>query len=136
MKIKRLMITGSNQSPEINDDWVTSIPLDATKDHTNEELVEIVETQYPYYVDHAMWYYVGEDYEDKANVLGKNMKLVNGAIRYGQLFNPWDTENVELVRGAAECGGNDDWLDDWRKEIAMEAGMLGGCEAYNEVMGY
>jgi len=24
----------------------------------------------------------------------------------------------------------------WRDEIAREAGMLGGCEAYNEVMGY
>ena len=26
--------------------------------------------------------------------------------------------------------------EEWRREIAMEAGMLGGCEAYNEVMGY
>jgi hypothetical protein len=27
-------------------------------------------------------------------------------------------------------------VDAHRKEIAMEAGMSGGCEAYNEVMGY
>lgn len=27
-------------------------------------------------------------------------------------------------------------MDDWRHEIAMQAGMLGGCDAYNEVMGY
>jgi hypothetical protein len=26
--------------------------------------------------------------------------------------------------------------DSWRREIAMEAGMLGGCDAFNEVMGY
>jgi hypothetical protein len=26
--------------------------------------------------------------------------------------------------------------DDWRREIAREAGMLGGIDAYNEVMGY
>jgi hypothetical protein len=25
---------------------------------------------------------------------------------------------------------------DWREEIAREAGMLGGCAAYNEVLGY
>jgi len=25
---------------------------------------------------------------------------------------------------------------EWRAEIANEAGMLGGCDAYNEVMGY
>lgn len=25
---------------------------------------------------------------------------------------------------------------DWEREIAWEAGMLGGCDAYNEVMGY
>jgi len=30
-----------------------------------------------------------------------------------------------------DCGGGDDWRD----EIAREAGMLGGVEAYNEVMG-
>lgn len=24
----------------------------------------------------------------------------------------------------------------WKQEIAMQAGMMGGCEAYNEVMGY
>jgi len=26
--------------------------------------------------------------------------------------------------------------DDWRREQAMQAGMAGGCQAYNEVMGY
>jgi hypothetical protein len=31
-------------------------------------------------------------------------------------------------------GAADD--DEWRREIAREEGMLGGCDAYNEVMGY
>jgi len=26
--------------------------------------------------------------------------------------------------------------DEWRREIAMQAGMAGGCDAYNEVMGW
>ena len=25
---------------------------------------------------------------------------------------------------------------EWRKEIAREAGMMGGCEAYNDAMGW
>ena len=25
---------------------------------------------------------------------------------------------------------------DWRREHAMQAGMMGGCEAYNDAMGY
>lgn len=25
---------------------------------------------------------------------------------------------------------------EWRREIAMQAGMMGGCDAYNEAMGY
>jgi len=26
--------------------------------------------------------------------------------------------------------------DDWKREIAMQAGMMGGVEAYNDTMGY
>jgi hypothetical protein len=26
--------------------------------------------------------------------------------------------------------------DDWRREIAMQEGMMGGCNAYNEAMGW
>ena len=31
---------------------------------------------------------------------------------------------------------DDSWQDEWRREMAMEAGMLGGCDAYNDTMGY
>ena len=30
----------------------------------------------------------------------------------------------------------DTFEDDWRREIAMEAGMAFGCDAYNDIMGY
>ena len=30
----------------------------------------------------------------------------------------------------------DDCIEEMRREMAREAGMLGGCAAYNEVMGY
>jgi len=26
--------------------------------------------------------------------------------------------------------------DDWNREIAMQAGMMGGCDAYNDACGY
>tara|TARA_R100001163_G_C4883995_1_gene80032 strand:- start:208 stop:477 length:270 start_codon:yes stop_codon:yes gene_type:complete len=30
----------------------------------------------------------------------------------------------------------EDWQEDWRREIAREEGMLGGINAYNDYMGY
>ena len=131
------MITGSNEDPAVNDDWVTSLHLNSTKDYTKKELVDFVLTNYPHYSFHAMWFYVGEEYEDIDNVMGKNMSLVNGAIRYGHLFNPWDTENIELISKEEGYKQDDNsWIEAWHREIAMEAGMTGGCDAYNEVMGY
>lgn len=136
MAIKELMITGSNEGPNVNDDWVTSIPLDAGKDYTKKELIDLVETQWPYYVDNAIWYYSGEDYKDTNNVTGKNMKLINGAVRYFHMFNPWDTDNVILIQNAEVDDVSDSFNEEWRHEVAMQAGMMGGCSAYNEVMGY
>lgn len=31
---------------------------------------------------------------------------------------------------------DDDDEDDWRRERAMQAGMAGGCDAYNDAMGW
>lgn len=31
---------------------------------------------------------------------------------------------------------DEDFEREWRRELAMEAGMLHGCDAYNEVMGW
>lgn len=129
--MKALFITGSNQSPEINDDWCHTVNLEADKEYTLAELVSLAgcgEAE-------ALWVYVGEDWEDK-NVV--ECRLVNGAVRYKQKFFPWDTNNVTLVREAIECDDEDD--DDWneycRREIAMEAGMLHGVKAYNDAMAY
>ena len=35
-----------------------------------------------------------------------------------------------------EDDDGDSWQDEWRREMAMEAVMLGGCDAYNDTMGY
>ena len=132
--IKQLMITGSNQHPEIDDDWATSIPLDATKDYTKEELVELILTQYPHYVDHAIWLYEGPDYEDKT----AGRKLASGTVVYDMAFHPWNGPHIKLIEEAdlVDDASDDDWVEEWRQEIAMQAGMMGGCDAYNETMGY
>ena len=30
----------------------------------------------------------------------------------------------------------DEFTENWRRELLVEAGMLGGCNAYNDMMGY
>lgn len=43
---------------------------------------------------------------------------------------------LALSEGEADTDEEDGWEDEWRREQAMEAGMLHGTQAYNEVMGY
>ena len=132
--MKQLMITGSNQHPSLKDDWATAISLDATKVYTKEELVEIVTSQYPQYVDHALWLYEGPDYEDKTLPI----VLANGKVVYDLAFHPWNGPHIKLIQEASIVSDDDDddWVAEWRQEIAMEAGMMGGCDAYNDAMGY
>lgn len=57
-----------------------------------------------------------------------------------------DVEYIELIRLDGEIqfdrknpsfsGHKSQARDEWRQEIAMQAGMSGGCESYNEAMGY
>jgi hypothetical protein len=49
-----------------------------------------------------------------------------------------DVEDLSVykVRKNPDYRPSTDNDDDWRREIAMQAGMGGGCAAYNEVMGY
>lgn len=127
--IKCLMVTCSNEDPRRNDDWLTSVVLEKNQSYTDEELQFLGEADETM----ALWIYEGEDWEDK-NVV--DARFVDGTVRYAVKFNPWDTENVKLVREAIDQDEDNGWMEEWRREIAMEAGMMGGCEAYNEVMGY
>jgi hypothetical protein len=53
---------------------------------------------------------------------------------YVMLDGPGINEVTE--RPGVKRAKDDNFEREWRKERAMEAGMLGGCEAYNDVMGY
>jgi hypothetical protein len=56
------------------------------------------------------------------------------------VFVAFDWDEVfcskRLISEKEEAKRRQKEFDAHRKEIAMEAGMLGGCEVYNEVMGY
>ena len=119
--VKTLMITGSNQDPHVNDDWTAAYDLDANKDYSYQELVTIASNQ-PH--QRALWVYHGPEFEHKTS----------GA----KYFNPWDTDNIKLIRPACILVQNDDenYMSVWRKEIANEEGMLQGINAYNDYMGY
>jgi len=119
MKIKCLMITGSSEDPRKRDDWGAAYDLDVNKEYSLQELEEIVSWQFN---RHALWVYVGEEFEH----------VTSGE----QYFYPWDRpECLTLVRPACILEENNE-QDDWRKEIANEEGMLQGIDAYNEFMGY
>lgn len=44
-----------------------------------------------------------------------------------------DVSRAVKLRDGKKCRDDD---DDWRREMAMEAGMLHGIDAYNDAMGY
>lgn len=119
--IKTLMVTGSNEDPRENDDWAAAYDLDPNKDYTFHELVALSDSQ-PH--QRALWVYHGPEFENKTT--GE------------QYFHPWDhTDNLKLVRPACILDEEEDnFMDDWRKEIANEEGMLQGIDAYNDYMGY
>jgi hypothetical protein len=69
----------------------------------------------------------------------------DNTVKWGNLlfwFTPQGSDFVldECPEGCDEPGAwpeaSDSDDDEWRREIAREEGMLGGCDAYNEVMGY
>ena len=134
MKIKCLMVTGSNNDPRRNDDWWSAEVLKTGKEYTTAELIELAACD----EDDAIWVYEGEDWEDHENSLGQNMELINGTTRKGHVFYPWDRpECLKLIRKASVRDENQyDFMEDWRREQAMEAGMMRGLKAFNEVMGY
>ena len=63
----------------------------------------------------------------------------SGSVAYIQLTR---VENENEVHQLA-VRKNDGFMpcrhhanSDWNREIAMQAGMMGGCESYNDTMGY
>ena len=132
--MRALLITGSNEDPRDNDDWETSVVIAEGSNASLDELIRMCDEEH-HTEGRAIWLYEGDSYEDFAS----GRELSNGAVVYDMLFHPWDTDNVTLIRCAEELDFHafvEDWRSEMRDEIAMEAGMMGGCDAYNDAMGY
>jgi len=72
--------------------------------------------------------------EDFATLAEAERAFAAGSDDLDNCFVQIDGPGVHRVRKLREPRPVD--RDEWRREIAREEGMLGGCAAYNEVMGY
>ena len=145
----RTAIIAWTNNPVADDSWDRSVSIpDACK--TDEQVLSFLNVP-----GAAVFLYEGPDYEGKVvEVLHEGLKCdfpsryldlrgiktledvkSQGLITIREmLFCP--LEKARQLQEAVEVEDNDDWMDDWRREIAMEAGMLHGVDAYNEAMGY
>lgn len=72
-----------------------------------------------------------EFYEDPMSYCESHEYGVEGT-RVLQLIGPGVSETRPFVVGSDDS----DDMSDWKRERATQAGMMGGCAAYNEAMGY
>lgn len=81
----------------------------------------------------------GDDYDTREEALAAfNAATADYSIAYFQADGP-DLHEIRPnpaynAKQVARDNRDDD--SEWRREIAMQAGMAGGCDAYNEAMGY
>ena len=145
----RTAIIAWTNNPVADDSWGRSVSIPDTC-QTDEQVLSFLNVP-----DAAVFLYEGPDYEGKVvQVLHEGLKcdfpsrhlercgintledietLGLSTIRE-TLFCP--LEKARQLQEAVEVEDDDDWMEEWRREMAMEAGMMGGCDAYNEVMGY
>ena len=128
--MRALFITGGNKDPRKSDNWEATVLIEEGSDATIDQLIEMCDEKYCG-EGRAIWLYEGDNYED----LSTGRALASGTVVYDMRFHPWDTDDVTLIRCAEELDFHS-LVEDWRREIAMEEGMLHGVDAYNEVMGY
>lgn len=87
---------------------------------------------------------------------GEDVNSIEDAIRVLGEYIQRQDKDTQFIEVVAVCSGNHTCIDpdefrylcknpyyrprqcdnEWRNEIANQAGMMGGIEAYNEVMGY
>jgi len=78
--------------------------------------------------------YTGSDFATKEEALLDFAVNAGCEIEYIEIDGP----DIHEIRKNPNYSKREVRLDDptWRNERAMQAGMAGGCEAYNEEMGY
>lgn len=77
--------------------------------------------------------YYGDDFDTFEEALADFKEDCNDT---GVQFIELDGPGVYMIRENPNYKPSKDDDSDWRREMAMEAGMCMGVDAYNEVMGY
>ena len=112
---------------------------------TREEMERERKKDYPYSVNHWCSHpdennddcMTGSDFATREEAIAFYNKPGSRHVKYIEMDGPDGysiRENENYVAPTpAEIRAEE---DEWRREIAMEAGMCMGIDAYNEVMGY
>ena len=145
----RTAIIAWTNNPVADDSWDRSVSIPDTC-KTDGQVLSFLNVP-----GAAVFLYEGPDYEGKVvEVLHEGLKCdfpsrylerrgiktledvkSQGLITIREmLFCP--LEKARQLQEAVEESNDDDWMEEWRREIALEAGMLHGVDAYNEAMGY
>ncbi len=81
--------------------------------------------------------WTGTDFLTSEEACTAFMLLASGGADCGTAYIVLDGPDIHLVaKNPKFKPSKDDGDAEWKKEIAMEAGMLHGIEAYNDEMGY
>lgn len=78
---------------------------------------------------------IGYDFDNKEAALNTYLNSIQNNYTNCCAFIEIDGPDLNMVRKNQYYKPTKN-NNTWRREIAREAGMLGGVEAYNEVMGY
>ena len=144
----RAAIIASTNNPIADDSCECTITIPNTV-ITDAEIINFVNKP-----NSAIFLYEGPDYEGKIievlhdgfrcsfpskHLEQRGIKTLEDIESQGlttireTLFSP--LESSRQLQSAAEST-NDDCMDDWHREIAIEEGMLQGVNSYNDYMGY
>lgn len=140
----RMILVSWTNDPVKDDSWVydKAVPVEL---ETEQEILTWAES-FVRNRFNSIFLYEGPDY------YGEVEEVLHGGIKYSAhsvngkrlmndsssillrelLFCPF--ENVKCLREAVE--EEDDSFNEWRREIAMEEGILNGIESYNDWMGW
>ena len=86
--------------------------------------------------------YTGADFEtrEEAEAVFENPWSVFDRTYYESSVAVFEIDGPDVYKTRENAEhvptSGDDFDDDWRREIAMQAGMAFGCDGYNDVMGW
>ena len=143
----RMILIAGTDNPLSDDSWShdQAVPVEL---ETEQEILKWAESLSGNKFN-SIFLYQGVDYRGEVN------ELLHGGIKYDLnskrweelvndpssillrelLFSPFE-RNCKLLRKAIVDKDDSSTFSEWRREIAMEEGMLNGIDSYNDWMGW